>query len=40
VLDQGLGGKSDLDVASVCHNEALTLVTLDTDFGDIRAYPP
>ncbi len=40
VLDQEMGGKPDLDVAAVCQQETRTLVTLDTDFADIRAYPP
>jgi predicted nuclease of predicted toxin-antitoxin system len=40
VLAQNLGGKPDRDVASTCQEEAPALVTLDTDFADIRAYPP
>jgi predicted nuclease of predicted toxin-antitoxin system len=40
VPQQGLGGEPDAHIASVCQTEGLALVTLDTDFGDIRAYPP
>ncbi len=40
VLGQGLGGKPDSDIASVCQTESRILVTLDKGFADIRAYPP
>ena len=40
VLEQKLGGKADPDIASVCQRERSVLITLDTDFADIRAYPP
>lgn len=40
VQDQHLGGSSDPDIASVCREENRALVTLDTDFADIRSYPP
>jgi len=40
VSEQDLGGASDLDVAAVCQREKRALITLDTDFADIRAYPP
>jgi predicted nuclease of predicted toxin-antitoxin system len=40
VPEQGLGGEPDEHIASVCQDEALALVSLDTDFADIRAYPP
>jgi predicted nuclease of predicted toxin-antitoxin system len=40
VLEQRLGGGTDSDVASLCQREGRTLVTLDLDFADIRAYPP
>jgi predicted nuclease of predicted toxin-antitoxin system len=40
VVEQGLGGSMDPDVAEVCRKEARALVTLDLDFSDIRAYPP
>jgi len=40
VLEQHLGGSSDPDIVSVCQKEGRVLITLDTDFADIRAYPP
>jgi len=40
VLDQRLGGRPDADIASVCKTESRVLVTLDTDFANILAYPP
>ena len=40
VLEQGLGGRGDPDIASICQREELVLITLDTDFSDIRVYPP
>ena len=40
VLDQEMGGASDPDIAAVCREEGRALVTLYTDFADIRAYPP
>lgn len=40
VLEQDMGGESDPDVAAVCRHEARVLVTFDTDFADIRTYPP
>lgn len=40
VPEQGLGGAADRTIASVCQDEKRVLITLDTDFGDIRAYPP
>ncbi len=40
VFDQGLRGKSDVDIAHVCRQEARAIITLDLDFSDIRAYPP
>ena len=39
-LDQNLKGARDSDLASVCMREGRTIVTLDTDFADIRTYPP
>ncbi len=39
-LDQQLGGAQDSNIALVCLREGRTLVTLDVDFADIRAYPP
>ncbi len=40
VLDQHLGGRPDEAIASVCKAESRILVTLDTDFANILAYPP
>jgi len=40
VLEQELGGCPDADLALICQKEARVFVTLDTDFADIRAYPP
>jgi predicted nuclease of predicted toxin-antitoxin system len=40
VVEQDLGGRGDPDTATVCQSEGYTLVTLDTDFADIRMYPP
>jgi len=40
VFEQHLGGSPDSDIASVCQEERRVLITLDTDFADIRAYPP
>ena len=38
VVDQGLGGSADPDIAAVCRKENRALVTLDMDFADIRTY--
>lgn len=40
VFDQSLGGKPDSRIASVCRQENRALITLDTDFSDIRTYRP
>lgn len=40
VQEQRLGGSPDPNIASVCREENRALVTLDTDFADIRTYPP
>jgi len=40
VFQQKLIGAPDNLIASVCQSEKRTLVTLDTDFCDIRTYPP
>lgn len=37
---QGLAGHPDSALSRVCRSENRTLVTLDTDFANIRAYPP
>lgn len=38
--DQSLAGSSDGSISGVCQHEKRALVTLDTDFADIRTYPP
>ena len=40
VLGQNLGGEPDSRIAQVCKKEKRALITLDTDFSDIRTYPP
>ena len=40
VIDEGMGGAPDSAVGSVCLAEERVLITLDTDFADIRLYPP
>jgi len=40
VLEQNLGGKPDSHIAEVCQKEKRALITLDTDFSDIRTYSP
>ena len=40
VVAQALSGSPDPDIASVCQSEGRALITLDTDFADIRFYPP
>lgn len=40
VNEQQLQGVKDTVLINVCKNENRALVTLDTDFSDIRAYPP
>ena len=39
VLDQGLRGSRDEEVSSVCKREERVLLTLDSDFADIRVLP-
>jgi predicted nuclease of predicted toxin-antitoxin system len=40
VHDQHLVGATDGTIAAVCQSELRTILTLDTDFDDIRTYPP
>ena len=40
VFDEALNGKPDEQIAETCQRECRILLTLDTDFSDIRAYPP
>ena len=38
--DEKLSGKDDAVVIDRCKSENRVLITLDVDFGNIRAYPP
>ena len=40
VVDEGLRGRPDADIAETARREGRVLVTLDLDFGNIREYPP
>jgi predicted nuclease of predicted toxin-antitoxin system len=40
VFDQSLSGRPDSEIASICKREGRALITLDTDFSDIRTYRP
>ena len=40
VIGQALGGQPDADYCDCLSTEQRALVTIDTDFADIRAYPP
>jgi predicted nuclease of predicted toxin-antitoxin system len=40
VPDRQMGGQPDPEIAAACQREGRTVVTLDLDFADIRAYPP
>jgi predicted nuclease of predicted toxin-antitoxin system len=40
VVEQNMGGENDRKIASVCRLEKRILITLDTDFSNIRTYPP
>lgn len=40
VLDQGMGGVGDLELAQACAQERRAILTLDLDFADIRRFPP
>ena len=40
ILDQDMSGWKDPHIAEICQAEARILVSLDTDFADVRAYPP
>nr|WP_199789416.1 DUF5615 family PIN-like protein [Sorangium cellulosum] len=40
VLEQGLGGRADPDIARVCATEGRALLTLDVDFANVRRYSP
>lgn len=40
VMEQGLGGQPDTQIAAICAQEGRIIVTLDLDFANIHAYPP
>lgn len=40
VDEQGLAGVADPGIAAVCLVETRAIVTLDTDFMDVRRFPP
>jgi predicted nuclease of predicted toxin-antitoxin system len=40
VLDQGLVGAADQEIARRCRDEERVLMSLDLDFSDMRIYPP
>jgi len=40
VSQEQLCGETDPNIAKVCQREKRALMTLDTDFADIRSYPP
>jgi predicted nuclease of predicted toxin-antitoxin system len=40
VHDQQMTGATDLTIATVCQAESRAILTLDTDFADIHAFPP
>ena len=40
VVNEGLKGAGDDVIAKAIQSEQRALVTLDTDFGNIQAYPP
>jgi predicted nuclease of predicted toxin-antitoxin system len=40
VISEGMTGAPDPRIAEACRIEGRALVTLDTDFGNVLAYPP
>jgi len=40
VLDERLGGSADSVIVEAAHREERILMTFDTDFADVRHYPP
>ncbi len=38
--EQGLLGKSDIEVGDAANSEGLILLTLDLEFADLRKFPP
>jgi predicted nuclease of predicted toxin-antitoxin system len=39
VLEQGLGGRADLEIHRICRDEGRAILTLDRGFGDPRRHP-
>jgi predicted nuclease of predicted toxin-antitoxin system len=40
IFDEALNGEIDEKIAQTCRMECRVLITLDTDFANIRIYPP
>jgi predicted nuclease of predicted toxin-antitoxin system len=40
VKDQGLYGIGDSDLSELCRSVGRVIVTLDSDFSNVRSYPP
>jgi predicted nuclease of predicted toxin-antitoxin system len=40
VLEEGLDGHPDIDIAEACRRGCRSLITLDVHFANIDAYPP
>lgn len=40
VAEEHMSGSADMSVAAAANSEQRTLITLDTDFANITAYPP
>jgi len=40
VFSENISGADDNEISAICIKENLILITLDTDFADIRTYPP
>lgn len=40
IIQQNMQGTNDENLIRVCKKESRALITLDTDFSDIRKYPP
>ncbi len=40
ILEEKMGGAPDEEIAALCRKEERAIVTLDTDFADLRSYPP
>lgn len=40
IHDQRMVGDPDPQIAAICQAEQRAILSLDLDFGDIRAYPP